>query len=132
MDIMAEYSLGPYFLRKGMLHRILKDRRCDRSSFELARPESVNGRCVDESLHIFEADSQPRWTGKGRDRITSFFGEGRSCFVDLKSRNIGAQFATEKYRWRMPSCASSRVPSMDREFSGDGEKVGLRRNGKVL
>jgi len=115
MDIETEYASGPYMFGKGTLlatstlfHRILKDRRWDQLLFELAGPESVNGRCVDESLHIFEADSQPHWTGKERDRITSFwefFGEGRPYFNNLKSRYIDTIFATEKHRWRMASGA---------------------------
>jgi len=110
---------------------MFKYRLWDRLSFELAGPASVNRSCIDELLPIFEADSQSdqlHWTGKKRDRITSFFGEDRPSFKSLKSRNIGAQFATETYRWRMPSCASSRVSSMDREFSGNEEKAELREN----
>ncbi len=53
--------------------------------------------------------------------------------MDLRSRKIGAQFATEKDRWRMRSCASSRVLGMDREFSDQGTNAETRkRNERVF
>jgi len=79
-----------------LFHHILRDRFRDQLSLEPAGPESVHGRCMERTTSIVEADAQadqPRWTGKERDRIPSFFGEGRACVVDLRSGNIGAQFA---------------------------------------
>jgi hypothetical protein len=145
MDIMAEYDSGPYMSGKRTLlapetlfHRILRDRFWDQSSFELARPESANRRCKTEILHIFDADAQPEqlyWTGKERDRITSFWkllGERRPCFESFKTRNIGAQFATENIRWRMPSGAPIAVCrlgfSVWVKFSDQGKKAELGRN----
>lgn len=98
---------------------MLELRLKDQSPFELPGAESVNRRCMDTLLHICKANlqsDQSHRTQKQRDRIPSawkFLGAGRPCFESLKSRYMGAQFATEKHALGCThNCASSRLFSM--------------------